>query len=160
MAGTLRLGHRNEQGYVYVDDVTLLPAAPSVTGGLVNVANWVWDVPSLSWVKETQPLPFARTLLFAVIDTAVSGDNTIVAADATRKIKVVSYVVVGDAALLVRWKSGATNLSGAMSLAANGGVATAAPGTWLFETAVNANLILNLSAAIGARGPLAYFLDI
>lgn len=101
-------------------------------------------------------------LLFAVIDTAVSGDNTIVAADAARKIKVMSYVVVADAALVVRWKSGAaTSLSGAMSLAANGGVATAAapPGSWLMETAAAQALVLNLGAAIGARGHIAYFLE-
>lgn len=101
-------------------------------------------------------------LLFAVIDTAASGDNTIVAADASRKIKVMSYVVVADAALAIRWKSGAgTNLSGAMSLAANGGVATAAApaGTWLMETAAAAALVLNLGAAVGARGHIAYFLE-
>ena len=100
-------------------------------------------------------------LLFALIDTNASGDNTIVAADVTRKIKVQSYVVVADAALVVRWKSGAgTSLSGAMSLAANGGVsASAAVGTWLMETAVNQTLVLNLGAAIGARGHVAYFLE-
>jgi hypothetical protein len=101
-------------------------------------------------------------LLFAVIDTAASGDNTIVAADATRKIKVMSYVVVADAALAVRWKSGAaTSLSGAMSLAPNGGVATAAapPGSWLMETAPAQNLVLNLGGAVGARGHIAYFLE-
>ena len=103
----------------------------------------------------------ASALLFALIDVAANGDNTIIAADATRKIKVQSYVIVVDAGLVVRWKSGAaTSLSGAMSLAVNGGVAAAAAsGTWLIETAVNQALVLNLGAAIGARGHVAYFLE-
>ena len=103
----------------------------------------------------------ASALLFALVDNAASGDNTIVVADATRKIKVQSYVIVADAAVVARWKSGAgTSLSGAMSLAANGGVAAAsAAGTWLLETAVNQALVLNLGAAIGARGHVAYFLE-
>ena len=103
----------------------------------------------------------ASALLFALIDVAANGDNTIVAADPTRKIKVQSYVVVADAAVTARWKSGAgTNISGAMSLAANGGVSSStAAGTWLMETAVNQALVLNLGAAIGARGHVAYFLE-
>lgn len=105
-----------------------------------------------------------QTLLFAPIDVATTGDNTIVAADATRKIKVLSYSLVCDAAVAVRWKSGAsTNLSGAMSCAATGGLADGqgnAPATqWLFETAVNEALVLNLGGAIGVRGRLTYFLE-
>jgi hypothetical protein len=96
----------------------------------------------------------------AVIDTASSGDNTIVAADATKKIKVVSYSIVVSAAVSVRWKSGATSKSGAMAFAANGGIALAgnvnAP---LFETAVNNALVLNLGSANQASGHVAYFLE-
>lgn len=103
------------------------------------------------------------TISFAPIDVAASGDNTIVAADASRRIKVLSYVVVADAAVTARWKSGAgTNLSGAMSLAANGGV-SAPPvppggGHWM-ETAVNQALVLNLGSATGVRGHLSYMLE-
>jgi hypothetical protein len=101
-------------------------------------------------------------LLFAVIDTNSSGDNTIVAADATRKIKVVSYVMVASAAVAVRWKSGAgTSLSGTMAFAANGGVIS--PGntaSHLFETAVNTNLVLNLGAAQQVSGHMSYFLQV
>lgn len=100
-----------------------------------------------------------KTLLFAPIDVAASGDNTIVALDASNKIKVSDYSIVCDAAVTVRWKSGAsTNLSGAMSFAANGGImAAAGAGRWLFETAVNQALVLNLGAGVGARGHVTYF---
>ena len=53
MPNTIRLGHRNENLYVYIDDQTLLPCAPSVTGGLVNVANWVYDFNALAWVAQS-----------------------------------------------------------------------------------------------------------
>lgn len=104
-----------------------------------------------------------RALAFAPIDVAASGDNTIVAADPSNKIKVASYMLVADAAVAARWKSGVgTNLSGAMSFAANGGCAAPpvapAGGHWL-ETAVNQALVLNLSAAVGVRGHLSYFLE-
>lgn len=103
------------------------------------------------------------TILFASIDVAALGDNTIVTADATKKVKVCQYTIVADAAVAVRWKSGAgTNLSGAMSNAANGGeVSPFVPPSFghLLETAVNQALVLNLSAAVGARGHLTYFLE-
>lgn len=101
-------------------------------------------------------------LLFAPIDVSSAGDNTVLAADSTRKIKVQNYVLVADSAVSARWKSGAaTNLSGAMSLATSGGVAAAAgAGTWLLETAAAQALVLNLGGAVGVRGHLAYFLEL
>jgi len=104
----------------------------------------------------------ALTPLSVAIDVAAAGDNALVAADATKKIKVLGYVMVADAAVAARFKSAATSKSGAMSFAANGGaVAPYIPpnaGHW-FETAVNEALNLNLSAAIGVRGHLAYVLE-
>lgn len=102
-----------------------------------------------------------QDLLFAPIDHAASGNNNvIVAADSARKIKVVNYVIVADAAVTARWRSGPTALSGAMSFSANGGVAAAATaGSWLLETAIGADLKLDLGAAIGVRGHVGYFLE-
>jgi hypothetical protein len=54
MTSTLRIGHTNRQHYIGVDDVALLPGAPSITAGLLNVAGFVWDTGSLSWVKAQQ----------------------------------------------------------------------------------------------------------
>ena len=51
---TLRYGHVNNQTYTGIDDITLLPAAYNITGGLLNNANYVWNTTSLSWVKATQ----------------------------------------------------------------------------------------------------------
>jgi hypothetical protein len=104
-----------------------------------------------------------QTILFASIDVAASGDNTIVAASPGNKCKVLSYSLVCDGTVATRWKSGAgTNLSGAMSFVANTGIAppSFAPAEGhLFETAVNTALVLNLSAAIGVRGHMSYILE-
>jgi hypothetical protein len=104
----------------------------------------------------------SQTIQFASINVAGAGDNQIVAADGTRKIKVLSYVLVADAAVAVQWRTATTPLSGAMSFAANSG-AVAPPTSpsqgWWLETAVAQALNLNLSAAIGVRGHLSYFLE-
>lgn len=103
------------------------------------------------------------TVSYASIDISSSGDNTIVSADATRKIKVLSYSFVCGGTVNVRWKSGAgTNLSGAMSFIANTGM-TAGPGTpaggHLLETAANQALVMNLSGAVQVSGHLSYYLE-
>ena len=51
---TLRIGHTNRQHYIGVDDTALLPGAPTISSGLLNTANYVWDTTSLSWVKGQQ----------------------------------------------------------------------------------------------------------
>lgn len=142
-----------------------LRATPVPVSGTITAIGTVTANQGTSSANDWRTdLRRGQTLAFAPIDVASSGDNTIVAADGTRKVKVLSYAIVADAAVSARWKSGAgTSLSGAMSLAANGGLAEGAgnsPATqWLFETAVNQALVLNLSAAVGARGRVSYFLE-
>lgn len=104
---------------------------------------------------------------FAAIAAASSGDNTIVAAVTGKRIKVISYVVVAAGAVTAKWKSGAgTDLSGAMSLAANGGVSMAPPGAptgrragHLLQTASGAALVLNLGGAVSVAGHVSYFTE-
>lgn len=104
-----------------------------------------------------------QTVLFAAISASSSGDNAIVAADATRKIKLLSYLFISAGNVNATWKSGAaTSLSGALPLIANVGAglgpATAAGGH-LMETAVNQALVLNLSGAVQVSGHISYFLE-
>lgn len=99
-----------------------------------------------------------RTVKYAVIDVATSGNNTLVAAVASRKIRVLSAFMVASAAVTVRFQSGAagTALSGQMVLAANSGfVLPYNPHGWS-ETAVNTLLNLELSAAVSVDGMLTY----
>lgn len=96
---------------------------------------------------------------YAVVSTATLGDNTVVAAVAGKRIAVESYALVVSGAVSVKWKSGAaTDLSGAMALAANGGLAPAGagPDSSLLATAAGGALVLNLSAAVQVSGHVAY----
>jgi hypothetical protein len=103
-------------------------------------------------------MPIQSEVQYAVVDAAALGDNTLVAAVAGKRIRVLAFVLVGAGAVNAQFQSGAsgTALSGAMAFAAS----TVVPGTfnpagWL-QTAVGALLNLNLSAAVGVRGMLTY----
>src|SRR6266705_2834361 len=116
-------------------------------------------VTALTTPSDTQQVDLRRgqTIQFAAISAAANEDNTIVAADATKKIKVLGYVMVSEGTVAVTWKSGAaTSISGAMPLVVNTGVAVGggnAPAThWEFETAAAQALVMTLSGAIGVRG--------
>jgi hypothetical protein len=97
-------------------------------------------------------------LLFAAVAQGAPGTTLIVAAAAARKVKVVSYVLVADAAGTAKWQSASTDKTGAMSLGANGGVAASGqPTAHLFETAVNE--ALNLTTTAACKGHISYFLE-
>lgn len=98
--------------------------------------------------------------LFAVIDAASSGDNTIVAAISGQKIRVLSYTLLCNAATLVRFESGAggTALTGQMSFDATGGVSVPFSPVGHFETASGSLLNLELSAANQVSGHITYMI--
>ncbi len=99
-------------------------------------------------------------LKFAAVNTAVSGNTTVQAAVAGKKIRVCSYVLVATGAVTVQWLSTNTTLSGAMSLAANGGVAAIGePSAVQFETPAGEALILALGGAVQVSGHIAYTVD-
>lgn len=102
-----------------------------------------------------------KTLQFVPIDVSGLGDNTLVAAVPSLRIKVISYLVVADLAVAMRFKSGpSTNLSGAVSLLANGSVsAWGQPYGPVLQTGINEALVLNLGTAVGVRGHLCYFTE-
>lgn len=98
------------------------------------------------------------TPLFVSINVSTSGDNSLIAAVTSKKIRVLAYSLVCDAAVAVRWYSGlaGTALSGAMSFGANGGISAPFSPVGHFETAAATLLNLNLSSAVGVRGHLVY----
>lgn len=102
---------------------------------------------------------------FAAISASSSGDNTVVAAVANRKIKVLNYAAIAASDVSVTWKSGSsTSISGAIPFPANGGLApVGGPNTPvgmvpLFETATGEALVMNLSSAVLVAGHLAYII--
>lgn len=110
---------------------------------------------------ETSQMTAAGTILtpkFVIIDAATSGDNTLLAAVTSKKIRVLALFLVAAGTVNVRFESGAggTALTGQMNLVANTGfVLPYNPVGW-FETAVTTLLNLELSAAISVDGSLVY----
>ena len=101
----------------------------------------------------------SRTVARAIIDAALSGDNTLLAAQGvSNKIRVHALYLVSAGTVVVRFESGAagTALSGQMNLVANTGfVLPYNPYGW-FETAANTLLNLELSAAVSVDGGFQY----
>ena len=102
---------------------------------------------------------YSVNIKYAVIDAA-SGDTSIVAAVAGKRIKVVSYVLVPAGALTARFESaaGGTALTGVMSLAANAELEAGYCPAGHFRTAEGEALSLELSAST-ADGHLTYILE-
>ena len=95
---------------------------------------------------------------YAIIDAASSGDNTLVAAVGSNKIRVVALFLIAAGAVNARFESGAagTALTGQMNLIANSGFSLPYnPAGW-FETGVNVLLNLELSAAVSVDGSITY----
>ena len=97
---------------------------------------------------------------YAVISGASSGDNTVVAAVAGKKIRVLQYTVVTVTAVTVRFESGASGvaLTGVMSFGATGGTASPYVPLGLFETTEGMLLNLELGGAVQTSGHLTYVL--
>lgn len=95
---------------------------------------------------------------FAVIDVAGSGNNTLVEAVASKKIRVLAVALVGGGTVTARFESGAdgTALTGQMSLVANSVVVLPFNPVGWFETAAAALLNLELSGAVSVDGSLVY----
>lgn len=94
----------------------------------------------------------------AVIDHATSGDNTLVAAIAGRKIRVLALFLIAGGTVNARFESAAsgTALTGQMQLTAQAGfVLPFNPIGW-FETVAGELLNLELSGAISVDGSLVY----
>jgi hypothetical protein len=128
--------------------ITAIPAASSTTDSIA--ISFRTDAISNN-LTELVPK-------FAVIDHATSGDNTILAAVSSKKIRVHQLFLVAAAALTVRFESGAggTALTGQMNVAANGGfVLPFSPMGW-FETAATTLLNMELSGAFSCDGVLGY----
>lgn len=103
----------------------------------------------------------ALTPKFTAIAAATSGDNTLVAAVASKKIRVLGIMGVVSAATNIYFADGAATVifggsTNKINLAANGGfVLPFNPAGW-FETAAGQLLKVNLSAANSFSGGLVY----
>lgn len=104
-------------------------------------------------------MPIKSVTQYAVIDAAVLGDNTLVAAVTGKKIRVLAAVLVASGgANNVRFESGAAGaaLTGVMNLAADGQLVLPLNGFGWLETVAGVLLNLELSAATLVAGTLVY----
>lgn len=92
-------------------------------------------------------------------DENTAADHELVAAEAGKKIVLVSMLLVASDAVSVQFKSAANNISGVMPLAANAGFVLDQNYTGHTETNTGEALNLNLSAAIQVGGMLSYRLE-
>lgn len=101
----------------------------------------------------------ALTPKFAKIAVSSSGANTIVAAVTGKKIRVLAWDTVANAAVNFKWQSHVTptDLTGLYYMAGQGnGVARAFNPVGYFETIAGEALDLNLSGAVAVGGVLTY----
>ena len=104
------------------------------------------------------PLPVQR----ATVSVSSSGDNsaTIAAPGSGKKLVILSYFLVAAGAITVTLKGGATALTGAMPIAANGsGIADRDPAIGLFDLAENTAFVINLGSAVAVTGYVSYVVD-
>lgn len=98
----------------------------------------------------------ALTPKFAIIQESSSGDNEVVAAVASKKIRVLSYVLMSNGTVNAKWRSATTDKSGLLYLIANTGASSGYSPVGHFETAAGEALNLNLSAGIAVGGHVCY----
>jgi hypothetical protein len=101
----------------------------------------------------------ALTPKYAVIDAAISGDNTIVAAVSAKKIRVLAlHLTMTGTLVTIRFESGAggTALTGQMQPLAGSGITMPFNPVGWFETAAAALLNMELSGAQSVDGCLVY----
>lgn len=132
--------------------------------GRLRLDQWSTQIPLAALSQEILDYIASLTnpivdMLYAKIDRSTSGDGTaIVAASSGLKTKVVSYLIVAASDVNVVWVSGSTDISGAIPLTYNSGVAISGnSGNPVLETAVGEALYLNLDDDIAVTGHIAYF---
>lgn len=142
---------------VDVDDTHPIPVKMMATnvGSIVDADNAaIFSLNSKTMANGTASI----TPKFAAIAAGASGNNTLVAAVTSKKIRVFAYNFLASGTVNGKFQSGAggTDLTGLKYLVANAGlVAPFNPLGW-FETAAGALLNLNLSGTVAVGGELVY----
>jgi hypothetical protein len=125
-----------------------------VPGEIINDA---YD-PSTHALRTTGLGSGASVPKFAKIVASASGATTVVAAVTSKKIRVLSYVLVANAAVNTKFQSHVTptDLTGLEYLGSNGGVSAGFSPAGHFETVAGEALDINLSGAVAVGGHLTY----
>lgn len=143
---------------------TIQPLSVDTNGSLrCNVITQpaaVYTSSSISAVLTTHVVSNNGTALtpkFAAISASSSGDNTIVAAVTSKKIRVLRWSLSANGAVNAKWKSAtAGDITGLRYLQQYGGGGGTLCEIGHFETTAGEALVLNLSTAVAVGGDLTY----
>lgn len=102
--------------------------------------------------------PRKSHLISAPITFASSGNNTLIALSATKRIMVHRLWLVVAGATALTFKNGSTELSGAVPMLSNGGMTFDITGEPWFEVDIGNAFILNSSNAVQVSGSVYYAL--
>ena len=118
------------------------------------------DVPDYAQQVAPSVPSTTQSQLSKVLTASAANATEIVAAVASKSIVVVSYVLVANAAVNVKFQSDGTptDLTGLLYLAANGGVVAGFNQQGWFRTIAGEALAIHLSAAVAVGGHLNYVL--
>jgi hypothetical protein len=127
-------------------------AAATPTGGASGDIR-IGD--GLIWVNDNGTWKAVRlvaniTRIQVSISQGAAGTTVLLAADASNKIKILNYALVGDAACTARFNDGTADLTGAMSFATNGGIEEPGDGMGSLAETGAINRPLNLITTGGA----------
>ena len=92
----------------------------------------------------------------ASVPVSLAASGQVVAAIAGKRIRVLGVGLVGLLATQVKFQSNATDITGAMPFAANGGVVMPAGEQPWFETAIGEALNINMNIATTLGGVVQY----
>ena len=92
----------------------------------------------------------------ASFNVTTLSSGTLVSAHSNRSIEVIGYTLVADAAATVTWLSGTSEISGAMAIAANGGITQYGDNGSLYFTNPGEALVLVNSGTGIVGGSLTY----
>ena len=142
-------------------EITNTPLPVSVSNTPLQVSqSGSWSVgvsgQPISVTVTNSPLTVGySTVLYAPISATTSGNTQVVGAVSGKRIRVIAYAVIASATVNIRFRSGSTDITGAMRLVEGGGIAHAYDGG-LFETAVGQALNINLSTNATVGGYIVY----
>lgn len=150
---------------VHLQRCKIVTGADGVNGGDISPTN---PLPATAQLSTSALMNGATavTPAYASVDTATSGDNTIVDPGAGKKVRVLAFNLIAVAAAVnIYFKTGSTakfaSSSRPLVLDKTGATGPAGfnsgfnPLGW-FEGAADENLVLNLSAAQGVIGNVVY----
>lgn len=135
-------------------------AAGTIDGHLRQIKDQMTDANPSSVRLATDLVANGTATLtpkFAKITASASGNTSVVALVASKKIRVLQMVFTGNGAVNVKFQSNTTDITGLTYIgAAGGGIAPPFSPLGLFETAAGEALNINLSGAVAVGGTLVY----